>query len=445
MSGSDLFLIAATIFFSALFSGLEIAFVSANRLGIELERKQGTIAGRLLGGLFQRPARVIGTLLVGNNIAMVFYGIFMAKVLEPWLFGTGMGEALVLLSQTIISTLIILVCSEFLPKALFRIDPNGILKVFAIPLRIFHFILWLPMMLMISLSELVLRAFGIEMTTEEAAFGRVDLDHFLQQVSSSKGEEEDVDTEIEYFRNALELSEEKARDRMVPRAQIEAIGWDQPISELLEKFVETGLSKLLVYKENIDDIVGYVHSYDMFRRPRTIRAAMRAVNFIPASMPAGEVLRMFSNQRSHLAVVVDEFGGTAGMVTMEDLLESIVGEIEDEHDREELLMETLAEHEYRLSAGFSVDQLNDELGLKIPESEEYESLAGYILDNTEDIPDEGAELLIGAFWDQGPVGGWKPDRPGGIEGSGLRGRPSGLRVSILYLHPSKNRRNGSYR
>jgi len=397
MNGSDLILILATIFFSALFSGLEIAFVTANRLAIELERKQGTITGRLLGGLMKRPARVIGTLLVGNNIAMVFYGILMAKILEPVLYDTGMGDAFVLLSQTVISTLIILVSAEFLPKALFRIDPNGILKIFAVPLRIFYFLLWLPMMLMISLSELVLRAFGIDLVTEEAAFGRVDLDHFLQQFSSSKDVEEELDSEIEYLKNALELSEEKARDQMVPRAQIQAIGLDEPITELLKLFVETGFSKILVYRENIDDIVGYVHSFDMFRKPRSIRAAMRGISYIPPSMPADEVLRMFGNQRNHVAVVVDEFGGTAGMVTMEDIVESIVGEIEDEHDNEEQIMEKLGEHEYRISASMSVDILNDELGLNIPESDEYESLAGYILDNTEDIPEEGAFLNIGPY------------------------------------------------
>lgn len=398
MNGADLVLILVTIIFSALFSGLEIAFVSSNRLAVELERKQGNVAGRLLAGLMKNPARVIGTLLVGNNIAMVFYGILMAKVLEPLLVQTGMGEALILLCQTIISTLIILVTAEFLPKALFRIDPNGILKVFALPLRVFYFLLWLPMMLMISLSELVLRAVGIEMVTEEAAFGRVDLDHFLEQASRSNGQEEELDTEIVYFRNALELSEEKARDGMVPRAQIEAVSVDDPVDEVLKRFVETGYSKLIVYKENIDDIVGYVHSYDMFRRPRYTRSILRPVNYLPASMPAGEVLRMFSNQRTHVAVVVDEFGGTAGIITMEDLLESIVGDIEDEHDREELISELIDQDHYKLSASLSVDYMQDELKLNIPASDEYETLAGYILDNTEDIPNEGSDVMIGPFY-----------------------------------------------
>lgn len=334
---------------SALCSGLEIAFVSSNKLYIELQRKQGAIWARLVGGLQRRPARVIGALLVGNNIALVIYGIVMARVMEPWLRDLWPNEAFVLLAQTTLSTLLILVVSEFLPKALFRLDPNGILTVFALPLQILYIMLWLPMIVMTGLSEGLLRLFGIRTKPGQVAFGRIDLDEFLKEVSDNSPDADDLEPEVEYFRNTLELSNTRARELMTPRAEIEAVDVEDGTDVLQKRFVETGLSKLLVHKDSIDNVIGYVHGNELFRRPRSIRAVMRPVSFVPGTMPADQVLRMFTGQRTHVAVVVDEFGGTAGMLTIEDVVETIVGDIEDEHDLGEGVEEKLSDTEYLFS------------------------------------------------------------------------------------------------
>jgi len=382
---------------SALCSGLEIAFLSSNKLYIELERKRGAIWARLVSVMLKRPARVIGALLVGNNIALVLYGIVMAKVLEPWLRTFGQGEVFVLVSQTILSTLLILVIGEFLPKAIFRIDPNSSLSVFALPLQVLYIILWLPMMVMTGLSEGILRLFGVPNKPGQVAFGRVDLDDFLKDVGTNQPTNTTMDAEVEYFRNTLELSNTKVRELMVPRAEIEAIEVEATAEILRQRFIESGLSKLLVYKESIDNIIGYVHGYELFRHPRSIRSVMRPVNFIPGTMPADEVLQMFIKQRTHVAVVVDEYGGTAGMLTMEDVVETIVGDIEDEHDSPEEVEERLGPNEFLLSARTEVAHLIEAYRLAIPESEEYDTLAGYILHSTGEIPDQGQVVELPPF------------------------------------------------
>jgi putative hemolysin len=396
-TGTDLILLIIAVAVSALCSGLEIAFVSSNKLYIELERNRGAIWARLVSVMLKRPARVIGALLVGNNLALVLYGLLMAKLLQPWLLGFGSGAAFVLVAQTVLSTLLILVVGEFLPKAVFRIDPNTTLSAFALPLQILFVVLWLPMMVMTGLSELILRVFGVKSRPGTIAFGRVDLDEFLKDVTANQANEEGMDAEVEYFRNTLELSNTKVRDLMVPRAEIEAIEVDEPISTLHERFVESGMSKLLVYRKSIDDVIGYVHGYELFKQPRTIRAVMRPVNFMPGTMPADEVLQLFIKQRTHVAVVVDEYGGTAGMLTMEDVVETIVGDIEDEHDTPEEVEERLGPHEFLFSARSEIAHLNETYGLLLPESEEYDTLAGYILHSTGDIPEQGQVIELPPF------------------------------------------------
>lgn len=371
--------------------------MSSNKLYIELERKRGAIWARLVSIMLKRPARVIGALLVGNNLALVLYGLLMAKLLEPALQSLGHGEVFVLVMQTVLSTLFILVVGEFLPKAVFRIDPNASLSAFALPLQILFIVLWLPMMVMTGLSELILRLFGVASKPGTVAFGRVDLDEFLKDVTTNQANEEAMDAEVEYFRNTLELSNTKVRDLMVPRAEVEAIEVDQHIAVLHERFVESGMSKLLVYKESIDNVIGYVHGYELFRQPRSIRAVMRPVNFIPGTMPADEVLQMFIKQRTHVAVVVDEFGGTAGMLTMEDVVETIVGDIEDEHDTPEEVEERLGPNEFLFSARTEVTHLIEAHKLAVPESEEYDTLAGYILHSTGDIPEQGQVIELPPF------------------------------------------------
>ncbi len=396
-TGTDLILLIIAVAVSALCSGLEIAFVSSNKLYIELERNRGAIWARLVSVMLKRPARVIGALLVGNNLALVLYGLLMAKLLQPWLLGFGYGAAFVLVAQTVLSTLLILVVGEFLPKAVFRIDPNTTLSAFALPLQILFVVLWLPMMVMTGLSELILRVFGVQSRPGTIAFGRVDLDEFLKDVTANQANDEGMDAEVEYFRNTLELSNTKVRDLMVPRAEIEAIEVDEPISTLHERFVESGMSKLLVYRKSIDDVIGYVHGYELFKQPRTIRAVMRPVNFMPGTMPADEVLQLFIKQRTHVAVVVDEYGGTAGMLTMEDVVETIVGDIEDEHDTPEEVEERLGPHEFLFSARSEIAHLNETYGLLLPESEEYDTLAGYILHSTGDIPEQGQVIELPPF------------------------------------------------
>ncbi len=396
-TGTDLILLIIAIAVSALCSGLEIAFVSSNKLYIELERNRGAIWARLVSGLLKRPVRVVGALLVGNNLALVLYGLLMAKLLQPWLEGMGHGELFVLLMQVVLSTLLILVVGEFLPKAIGRIDPNTTLSVLAFPLRILYIVLWLPMMVMTGLSELVLRLFGVRSHPGTIAFGRVDLDDFLKGVASDTAGDAGLNTEVEYFRNTLELSDTKVRELMVPRAEIEAVEVDEPVAVLHQRFVESGLSKLLVYRRTIDDVVGYVHGYELFKRPRTIRSVMRPVNFMPGTMPADEALQLFIKQRTHVAVVVDEYGGTAGILTMEDVVERIVGDIEDEHDVPQEVDERLGPNEFLFSARIEVEHLIETHALALPQSAEYDTLAGYILHSTGEVPEQGQVIELAPF------------------------------------------------
>lgn len=371
--------------------------MSANKLYLELERKRGAIWARIIGELQRRPARVIGALLVGNNIALVVYGVVMARVMEPWLEQLGLGPIMVLLMQTVLSTLLILVLAEFLPKVLFRVDPSRVLAFFALPLLVLYVVLWPAMMLMTGISELVLRLFRVRSKPGQLVFGRIDLDEFLREVSAGQGSERELDAEVEYFKNTLELSSIKVRELMVPRARIEAIDVDEPVEVLHRRFVDTGMSKLLVYKDGIDNIIGYVHGYELFRHPRSVRAVLRPVKFIPGTMPADDVLQLFIKQRTHVAVVVDEFGGTAGMITMEDVVETIVGDIEDEHDTAEDIEERVGEDEFLFSARLEIGYLRANHHLNLPESEEYDTLAGFILYRTGDLPEEGQVVELDPF------------------------------------------------
>jgi putative hemolysin len=394
---TDLFLIAIAVLISALCSGLEIAFVSANKLYVELERQRGALWARLIAVFQKRPDRVIGALLVGNNIALVIYGLLMARWMEPLLVRLGLGPVLVLMTQTVLSTLLILVVAEFLPKALFRIDPNSMLKAFAAPLAVLYIALWPPMMIMTGLSSLVLKLFRLRSKPGQFAFGRIDLDEFLKDMSSGSARGHAMEAEVEYVRNALELSTIKVRDIMVPRARIEAIEAEETMEALHRRFTDTGLSKLLVYKDSIDNLIGYVHGYELFRHPRSIRSLLRPVRFIPGTMPADEVLQLFIQQRTHVAVVVDEFGGTAGMITMEDVVESIVGDIDDEHDATDDVEERVASDEYLFGGRIDTHRLRDAHGLAIEESDTYDTLAGFILHRTGDMPGRGEVIELPPF------------------------------------------------
>lgn len=367
---------------------MEIAFVSANKLKIELDGKQGDLFAKIISNFLKRPSRFIGAMLVGNNIALVIYGIFMAKILEPKIARFTESELLILLIQTILSTLIILITAEFLPKTLFRIDPNRMLRFFALPLFIIYWLMFIPMYLVIGISEILIRLFSPQLSSdEELNFGRVDLEHYIREGTENNTQsQEEVDHEIQIFQNALDFSKVKARECMVPRTEIVALEMEENIDKLKEKFISNGLSKILIYKDSIDNIIGYTHSFELFKKPESIKSILLPLPIIPMSMPANEILEIFIQQKRSIAVVVDEFGGTAGIVTIEDIIEEIFGEIEDEHDKEDLVETKLSESEYLFAARLEVDYINSEFGLGLPESDNYETIAGLIIDTSESIP-----------------------------------------------------------
>ncbi len=392
-------IILITLILSAFFSGMEIAFVTANKFKIELDTKQGDILSAILSKFLKHPSRFIGAMLVGNNIALVIYGIFMAQILEPIIGAYTSNESIILLVQTAASTIVILITAEFLPKTVFRINPNSILRFFALPIGLLYYILLIPMFLIIGLSELILKyVFRMENVKEDLNFGRVDLEHYLRDATERiDDEEEDVDHEIQIFQNALDFSKVKARECMIPRTEIMAMEVEQSIQELRQVFIESGYSKVLIYRDNIDNIIGYVHSFELFKRPESIKSILLPVLIIPQSMSANEILELFITQRKSVAVVVDEFGGTSGILTIEDVMEEIFGEIEDEHDKEELTEEVISDSEYLFSARLEIDYLNDTYKLDLPEGDNYETLAGLVISDHESIPKADTKCYIGGF------------------------------------------------
>jgi putative hemolysin len=396
----NLFLIILTcILFSAFFSGMEIAFLSSNKLRIELENKQGHFNARILSFFTKRSARFIAALLVGNNIALVVYGIYMAVVLEPSIREyITLNNVGVLLIQTILSTILIVITGEFLPKAIFRLNPNAFLNFFAVPLWFIYWILWIPMMLMFLISQSMIRlTTGKKTSDSQISFGRIDLDNYLHEVTTSSKSPEEIEQEVQIFQKALGFSKVKARDCMIPRTDIIALDVNESIDSLKEKFIETSLSKILIYEDNIDHIIGYAHSYELFKKPEYIRAILLPISLIPETMPANIILQQFIKQSRSIAVVVDEFGGTSGMLTIEDVMEEIFGEIQDEHDSDELIEQHPDEQTYVFSARIEIDYLNEKYNLKIPVSDEYETLAGFILHHLADIPSKNDEFTIENF------------------------------------------------
>lgn len=393
MGQTEFLIILLSLFFSAMFSGLEIAFISANKLKIELDNKLGFYNAKVLSFFNKNPSRFISTMLVGNNIALVIYGIFMAKVLEPFFYSFFFSEFTVFLLQTISSTLLILFVAEFLPKALFRINPNSILSVFAVPVVIIYYLLFPVIWISTTISNGVLKLFfGLENKDGELNFGLVDLDHYLKEATSQVDKDEEIETEVQIFQNALDFAKVKARECMVPRTEIEALEEGEDIETLKNRFYETGYSKILIYRESIDNIIGYTHSFELFKKPRKIKEILLPIPVIPESMPASEILEFFTKEKKSVAVVVDEFGGTSGMVTIEDVIEELFGDIEDEHDNEDLIERKISDVEFLFSARLEIDYLNEQYKIGLPESEEYETLAGYIIHIHESIPQKGEKI-----------------------------------------------------
>ena len=395
------FFILISIAFSAFFSGMEIAFVSANKLRIELDKKQGSLASRIIDIFMHNRGQYIATMLVGNNIALVIYGILMAELLEKPLQNIiGDSEMLVLLAQTVLSTLIILVTAEFLPKTLFRINPNKVLNLFSLPVLLIYYILFPIAKLTIWISSFLLKIIlgvDIKEEPEKNVFGKVDLDHIIEASQPDEETKEEIEHDIKLFQNALDFSKIKLRECVVPRTELIALEINSSIDKLKQKFIETGLSKILIYEESIDNIIGYVQSSDLFHNPKDIRSMLKSLIIAPETMPAQKLLNKFMKEQKNIALIVDEFGGTAGIVTTEDIIEEIFGEIEDEHDSTELQETQINENEYIFAGRLEIDYLNEKYQLEIPESEDYETIAGFILHHYEEIPNENDVIDINPF------------------------------------------------
>lgn len=398
MDPESFLVIFISLLFSAFYSGMEIAFVASNKLHLELQKKRGEFNARILAPFLESPSRFIATMLVGNNIALVVYGIQMALVLEPVLRNFSNVDSIVLMLQTIISTLIVLVTAEFLPKVLFGLNANRFVSLFAVPAWLSYYLLYFVVSFVVGISNVILKyVMGLDQLDQKPVFGRVDLEQYLSEHTTNKEVKEQIDSEIQIFKNALDFSKVKARECMVPRNEIVALDIDEDISVLRDTFVNTGLSKVLIYRDNTDHIIGFTHSYEMFKQPKAIKDILLPIALVPETMPANEVLNIFTRERKSLALVVDEFGGTAGLLTVEDIIEEIFGEIEDEHDMIDILEEQLSEHEFHLSGRHEIDYLNEKYHLNLPESDEYETLSGLIVFHCEKIPELNAHIKIGDY------------------------------------------------
>ena len=390
---NSLIIIIASVLLSAFFSGMEIAYVSSNKLKLELDKQSNSIVARLLQKILHSPSKYIATMLVGNNISLVVYGITMAEILEPKIEIYTQSSFLVLLIQTLISTLVILITAEFLPKAFFRLNPNRFLKILILPLSFFHYILAPLVSITLFLSRKGLRLFGLVLVEDSPIFGKVDLEEYLK-LHTNESEYKNLDVEVQILQNALDFSNIKVRECMLPRTEIVAIELSKPIEDLLKIFIDTKLSKVLIYQENIDTIIGYAHSNEMFKSPKDIKSILIPIPYVPESMMANDMLELFIKERKGVAVVVDEFGGTSGMLTIEDVVEEILGEIEDEHDSEKDLEIKVDEANYRFSARLEIDYLNDKYHFDLPKSEEYETLGGLLISQLEEIPEKDTEITL---------------------------------------------------
>jgi putative hemolysin len=385
----------------AFFSGMEIAFISSNKIYLEIEKKQDNFVSKILTKLTEKPSKFIAAMLIGNNIALVIYGFFMGKLLMRWveLLDFHLSGVLDLLVQTVISTLIVLITAEFLPKVFFQIYANSLIKFFAVPAYIFYVLFYYISTFFIWVSDFVLKKFFKTQGDQVPLyFSKVELGNYITEQMSTVEDNEEVDSEILMFQNALEFSGVKARDVMTPRTEIVAVDLYDSIAELNALFVETGYSKIVVYQNSLDNIVGYVHSFDMFKKPNSIKEIVIAVEFVPETIYIKDAMNQLTKKRKSVAVVLDEHGGTSGIITIEDIVEELFGEIEDEHDAEETLIEKeLGDDTYIFSTRLDVEYLNQTYKLQIPESDSYGTLGGFIVDFTKEIPQKGAVITIGVF------------------------------------------------
>jgi len=400
-------IIVVSLILSAFFSGMEIAYVSSNKIHIEIEKKQGGLLAKALRKLTAKPSKFITTMLIGNNIALVVYGFFMGDVLVNWFQSMLPGQNafinylftdLSLLSQTVISTFVILITAEFLPKVFFQIYANTLIKALAIPAYFFYMLFSVLSGFVIWISDFILKVFFKTKGDQiQLAFTKVELGNYISEQMEAVEEHDQVDTEIQIFQNALEFSEVKAREVMIPRTEIIAVEINDSVKNLNALFTETGRTKILVYKETIDDIVGYVHSFELFKKPKNIKAMLTPVEFVPETVLIKDVLSVLTKKRRSIAVVLDEYGGTSGIMTVEDIVEELFGEIEDEHDSVDLIEEKKDEMLYNFSARLEVDYINETYKINLPESDTYETLGGLIVNYTEEIPEQNDVVNIDRF------------------------------------------------
>lgn len=394
-------IIITCLILSAFFSGMEIAFISSNKIYLEIEKKQDNFISRILSRLTEKPSRFIAAMLVGNTIALVVYGFFTGNLIFKYITDSGFQFSVYnnLLLQTLISTFIVLITAEFFPKVFFQIYANSLIRFFAIPAYIFYRLFYYISIFFIWISDFILKKFfKTEGDRAQLYFSKIELGNYIAEQMNSVEDKEEVDSEIQIFQNALEFSGVKARDVMTPRTEIVDIDLFDSVADLKALFIETGYSKIIVSQNSLDDIVGYVHSFDLFKKPNTIKSVLMAVEFVPETILIKDALSQLIKKRKNVAVVLDEYGGTSGIITIEDIVEELFGEIEDEHDLdEELIEKRLKEREYLFSARLEVEYLNENYNLGIPENDSYGTLGGFIMDFTKDIPQRGEKISIGNY------------------------------------------------
>ena len=388
-------LIFISLLFSAFFSGMELAFLSSNRLKIEVDKSKGTLLSKIHSVFYENESKMIAFILLGNNISLVVYGISAALILEPIIQGWGITSAsLLLLLQTLLSTLLVLVAAEFIPKSIVQYNPNRSLKVGTFPLFILYIVLYIPTHIILVFSWVILKALGYDQKTNQKVFSKVDLEHFVDDLSERIESEEISTDDMTLLRNALDFSKVKARDCMIPRTDIISVDINDSLDSVKNLFIAKGLSKIIIYRDSIDNIIGYVHSYDMFKSPKSIKQILLPLHFVPSVITGKELLEKFTEQAGNIAIVTDEYGGTAGMVTLEDVIEEIFGEIEDEHDQGDLFEQKISDTHFRFSARVEIDYINEQYQLNIPDSEDYETLGGLILFELANIPEKNSKLKM---------------------------------------------------
>jgi len=394
----ELIIIIISILLSAFFSGMEIAFVSANKLHIELEKKREGLIAKILKKITHKSSKFITTMFVGNNIALVIYSYYMGRFLVRLLPLENFNEFYNLLIQTIISTIVILITAEFLPKAIFRIYANDVLRIFAVPAYFFYYLFHFFSAFITSISDFFLKViFKVSPDEQQTEFSKEELENYINEQLETGNDDDKMDSEIQIFQNALIFQNVKAREVMVPRTEIIALEIHDSVLKLKNLFIETGLSKILIFQTSLDDVVGYVNAFELFKKPKTIKSILIPLEIVPESMMINDILNTLIKKRKSVAVVVDEYGGTSGMITVEDIVEELFGEIEDEHDVQEFIEEKISDNEFVFSARLEIDYLNEEYDLEIPKSEAYETLGGFIINHTENIPEEKEKIIIDDF------------------------------------------------